>query len=463
MEACLKTLAPGRRVLLWYSDDVVWHEALIGVVVTDKLAVIYTPDKDMYMEDLSCGDDGPRRVKNLGPKFALPKNLRARAYRFREQINNDLIKQVFVDAVKLAEGEGHRVRIPSHMIDAEDNVVEVSSLYGDAFPFDLPVAAVTKPGDASVGTPKNARLVRPAVGDSVWVAAEPVGGLLLGQEVSLNEETDVQCVDRVALAFRQGEYVKVEMIRVTDASSYADRRRELFAASATEAGSSGDRATGDGKKEDADGGEVRTLWVDYDEHGDRFKRWRDVVKESYSPSFEEKPLEGPSTGLHLIKHAERHGGDPRLWLQLWARTKHVEPTDRVHHELKVLTDCLYYAGTHDQLNIPALVSLEVVCRRIQAIVDAYSHASKPSWENARIFSGQGTPEDIVSPTFRSYAVKRNKEELELLQARQKVRELRGSAASEEIETADGLPSKTPKHPKAKAKSGAKGGGGQAEA
>jgi len=26
----------------------------------------------------------------------------------------------------------------------------------------------------------------------------------------------------------------------------------------------------------------------------------------------------------------------------------------VHHELKVLTDCLLYAGTFDQLNIPAL-------------------------------------------------------------------------------------------------------------
>ena len=87
--------------------------------------------------------------------------------------------------------------------------------------------------------------------------------------------------------------------------------------------------------------------------------------------------------------------------------------------------------------------MEVVCRRIQAIVDAYSHPSRPSWENAKIFAGQGSPEDIVSPSFRSYAAKRNKDELELLQARQKVRELRGSPAIpiEEGDPSDALPSK----------------------
>ena len=102
--------------------------------------------------------------------------------------------------------------------------------------------------------------------------------------------------------------------------------------------------------------------------------------------------------------------------------------------------------------------MEVLCRRIQAIVDAYSHPSKPSWENARLFSGQGSLEDIVSPTFRSYAVRKNKDKLELLQARQKVRELRGGQNVEDGELADTLP----KGPKArsKAKAGGKGADGQ---
>ena len=141
--------------------------------------------------------------------------------------------------------------------------------------------------------------MRPAVGDSVWLASEPLGGRKLGQEVSLNEETDVQCGDRVALAFRQGEYVKVEMVRITQAADYAQRRRALFAAS------SDDKEASGSKPVDSDDSEVRTLWVDFDEHGERFKRWRDVVKESFTPTFEEKPLEGPATALHLIKHSER--------------------------------------------------------------------------------------------------------------------------------------------------------------
>ncbi len=123
--------------------------------------------------------------------------------------------------------------------------------------------------------------------------------------------------------------------------------------------------------QEEDDKEVRTLWVDYDEHGERFKRWRDVCCESYAPAFEEKPLEGPCTAPHTIKH-ERHGGDPRLWLQLWMRSNHIESGDRTYHEMKVLVDSLYFAGTFDQVNIPALMAMEVICLRIQAIVDAYT-------------------------------------------------------------------------------------------
>ena len=452
---CLKTLLPGRRILLWYTNDNVWHEIIVGMVATESLAAIYTPDSDLYLEDLTCsGVDGPSRLRSLGPRMTLPRNLRARAYGFRAAVTDDDIRKIILDSAKLIESEGHTLVLPDDVVDSKGTDVNIDTFFGGSCP--LRVVPIGATG-SSPQTPKNALVVRPALGDSVWLAAEPLGGLLLGQEVSLNEETDVQCGDRFALALRQGEYVKVEMVRISDAADYAEKRRQLFSGTAASSGSSDDKA----KKVEEDS-EVRTLWVDFDEHGDRFKRWRDVVKESYTPSFDEKPLEGPATGLHLIKHAERHGGDPRLWLQLWARAKHIEVTDRVHHELKVLTDCLYFAGTHDQLNIPALVSMEIVCRRVQAIVDAYSHASKPSWENAKIFTGQGTPEDIVSPSFRTYAAKKNKDELELLQARQKVRELRVGGGSDDIDIVDGLPSKPPKGPKAKPKGGPKGGGGQAD-
>ena len=470
---CYAKLTTGSRCLLWYPDDSVWHEAMIGLVTSPDSAVIYTPDGDLYREVLSClGESGPSRLRGLLPNMNLPRNLRAPAYRFRDRITDERIKQVLRDSLDVAEAEGYVVELPKKVVDAAGQEIDLNTMFGGHFLRRRIVAPAGRmPAEglaAENGSPKNAVVVRPATGDSVWVAAEPLGGMVLGQEVSLNMETDVQCGDRHALALRQGEWLKVEMIRVSDAGDYAERRRMLFAGTKTsgsgECPALPDKTAEKAEKSDEkeEDGKVRTLWVDTDEHGERYKRWRDVVKESYTPVFEEKPLEGPATALYLIKHVERHGGDPRLWLQLWMRAKHVESTDRTYHELKVLVDALWFAGTFDQVNIPALVSMEVVCRRIQAIVDAYANPNRPSWENAKLFTGQGTPEDIVSPTFKTYAAKKNKDELELLQARQKVRELRTTHApqTDEVEVGDGLPGKPNKPPKKKG--GGKGAGGQVE-
>ena len=72
----------------------------------------------------------------------------------------------------------------------------------------------------------------------------------------------------------------------------------------------------------------------------------------------------------------------RLDAALWQREKKLESADRVIHEMKVLTDTLYYAGAYDCLNLGALISIEIVCRRIQTIVDAYSNPARPNWERA---------------------------------------------------------------------------------
>lgn len=458
-EACYLGLKPGSRILLWYADDSVWHEAMVGLVLGGEEIVMYTPDKDLYVEAVGCkGDYGPIRLRGLLPNGNLPRNLRARAYRFREKVTDELIRQVFRDALSLADGEDRHYIMPTQAVDQAFEVVSIDALFGGKFlRTRLPRGRGREEvpgrhdGGSPVGTPKNAKVVEPAMGDYVWVSAEPLGGLILGQEVSLNAETDVQCGPRHAMALRRGEWVKVEMIQIGEAADYASKRRSLFGHAATpgsgecppEPVGAASETKGAKAVQDEDDKEVRTLWVDYDEHGERFKRWRDVCCESYAPTFGEKPLEGPCTALHTIKHTERHGGDPRLWLQLWMRSKHIESGDRTYHEMKVLVDSLYFAGTFDQVNIPALMAMEVICRRIQAIVDAYSNPSRPSWENAKIFAGQGGPEDIVSPTFRTYAQKKNKEELELMQARQKVRELRGSPAvsQDDVDPSDSLPSK----------------------
>ena len=109
-----------------------------------------------------------------------------------------------------------------------------------------------------------------------------------------------------------------------------------------------------------------------------------------------------------------------MWLSLWQREKHLETTDRVMHEMKVLTDAVYWAGVYDQLNIGASVAIDTLVRRIFTIVDAYGNPSKPNWDNAKIFGGQGSPDDCVDPTFKAWAARKAKDEAEIHLARSKV-------------------------------------------
>lgn len=77
-------------------------------------------------------------------------------------------------------------------------------------------------------------------------------------------------------------------------------------------------------------------------------------------SWHDLPLEGPVTTLHLARHYERHDGDPRQWLQMWARDKHLDSNLRVVHEFHVLMKVILFPGVYDQLHLGAIVCLEVV-------------------------------------------------------------------------------------------------------
>ena len=134
-EECYWNLGSGSRVLLWYSDDNVWHEAMIGLIVSDEDAYIYTPDHDLYRERLSCkGAVGPVKLRGLGPRMTLPRNLRARAYRFREKVDDDFIRKVVKEAHTLARAEiGDEVAAPIHVVDRDGLRVEVDTFFVGGF------------------------------------------------------------------------------------------------------------------------------------------------------------------------------------------------------------------------------------------------------------------------------------------------------------------------------------------
>ncbi|CAE8693166.1 unnamed protein product [Polarella glacialis] len=474
-------------LLVFYDDDDVWHERLLLYPIQGLRWYVLTPDGDEYGETLRGDITGPSRIRRLGPNYATPGALYAGAYRFKDYPDDDemrgLIRRGHGEAVQECAASGQAVAIPTHVLQSDGTRLELDAYFGGHFIARrltragarlAPVSAAAKaaPAGPGLGPAASAADVvakadaggglgpvalwrsqldvhagTPGPVGTVWLASEPLGGLVLGQEVTLNSVTDVIFGSHTALALRKGLWVKCELLREADAPEYSDMRKKLFGATTPlelldshEADNEVElrnRLLGkkmpelraeEGVSVKEESSEVRTLWVDYDAHGERHKAWREVVRESSAQVYADFPLEGPPTCLHLIRHIERTGGDPRLWLQIWLRAKKLEESDRVAHEMKVLVDVLYYGGIYDQLNMPALISMEVVCRRLQLVVEAYANPARPSWENARLYASQASTEEIISPAFKSWAAKRNKEEAEIASARTRARDLRGGGA-----------------------------------
>lgn len=146
--------------------------------------------------------------------------------------------------------------------------------------------------------------------------------------------------------------------------------------------------------------DARTLFVDYDTEGERFKEWRQVTLECKEYSYKDWPLEGPLTTLHFLKHTARHRGDPKRWLSEWMRAKQIQENGRMRLEMRILIECVYIGGTYNQLNLSGLACVEVVVRRIQAIIDAYSTGPIPDWHSARVITAYKSPEDAISPQLK---------------------------------------------------------------
>jgi hypothetical protein len=173
--------------------------------------------------------------------------------------------------------------------------------------------------------------------------------------------------------------------------------------------------------------DLRVLYVDTDDTDTRYKEWRKVVLESKTVTYSDVPLDGPLSALNWCRHTHRFGGNPRLWFNEFARSKSIQSTDRVYHELSTLVDAIYHAGTYDQYNVGCSICVEVLARRIQSIVDAYSNPGRIDFTQARLFVGTSSLEDAIDPALRNYVARRSKDEAEIQNAREKARALAGPA------------------------------------
>ena len=433
--ASFPDLFPGLTLAVFSDDDVLLHERLVLWRLTDLEWYVLTPDLDMYAEDLSCsGGDGPSKFKVKGKDFRYWSRVGGGSYRFAKPINDDqllrtYIKQAFRKGSKEASFDPDWR--PDHVVDTKGVVQDTDVFLGplvlhrltDKGPANRRAmgAGVVAGGDTSGDDDRVTRPIVEADPSQVWLITENIDQYKIGDYARVDPSRDLMLGGHTGLIRVASGWAKAELILTTDAAEFVRARRG-------DAGSpspSPHQATEIHENEEGSS-DARTLMVDYDHQGARFKEWRVVVADSKDYHYEDWPCEGPSTVLHLLKHMMKFGGDPKQWLELWARQKSISDQDRVKHELRCLMDVLYLGGTFDQLNMPVLASFETVARRVQCIVDAYAAGGSgaPDWGNAKLFTGYTGPEDLVMPQLKTWAARRGKEEVELYQARHKMRELR---------------------------------------
>ena len=457
--ASLANLLPGQILAVYYSDDVVWHERLLLWRHGPDCWFILTPDLDLYAEDLGMrGEDGPSRVKVKGQDFKYWSRVGGTAYRFSAPVSTDdslrsYIRQAFREGLK--DDSFDREWRPEHVVDVKGLLQPCQDFLGDMVLLTSHRITGKGPGVLrQAGQLPSGVDVKPITlpdEDHVWVVLEKIDSFQFGQAVEVNPDKDIMIDGRTGLVKTASGWAKVELVGVAASPEFLELRRPSLATPP--------EPVVDSKRESSDegSGDARTLFIDFDAQGVRFKDWRAVAQECVEYHYEDWPHSGPATVHHLLKHFYKYGGDPKQWLELWCRQKGIADQDRVKHELRCLMEVFHHAGSYDQLNLPVLASMETVARRVQCIVDAYAQggSASPDWGNAKLFTGYVGPDDLVMPQLKSWAARKGKEEVELFQARNRMKEFRKSSASTEeaaVAAADGsLPAGGNPKPKRRAR------------
>ncbi|CAE7388043.1 unnamed protein product [Symbiodinium sp. CCMP2592] len=419
----------GQRVAAYFNDDRMYHERVLLWKSHDMTWAILTPDMDVYMEDFSgAGDVGCDRFRIKDVDFKYWSRVGGAVYRFGEIVSDEMLRNSIGEAFDLMGEEVFKREAwrPEKILTQDGTMVDPSAFLGRIL---VPrrVRGKGNIGQGPTEEPASTPMSPPA--GFFWLSAEQHGAIKIGDEIDLTAFKTVG-LDGHNVAFKTGaQWLRAELVKTSELDDFLrDRavRGTVGAMTSPKAVGAVEESDDGDQKQDVPSEDARTLAVDYDEQGERFKDWKQVVAESREYAYQDWPWEGPLTTLYILKQMYKQGGNPKLWLQLWSRSKGVQEHDRVMHELRTLCEILYQGGVYDQLNMATLSSFEVCCRRLQSIIDAYASgtASSPDWGAAKIITNFRSPEDIVAPQLRNWAAKRGKDEVELANARAKMRDHR---------------------------------------
>ena len=389
----LSRCLPGDRLAVWYSDDSMYHERILiwRGKSSEGSWYILTPDLDLYEESYDDPSDGPHHFKIKGIDFKYYSRLPSAIYRFSEDLSVDDMKKYIIqalDEMSLKEfGPGEW--LPSY-VKVGGKEVSTSGLLGNRV-----VTRRLVRGGGQVEHPQGLMVlvesldssvkelvvaIGPAPDSHVWMHFPAKHEDGLAKEVVVSKGRGVRTGEEQGLYWENGRWLHLQLVKIEEAPELMERysrgldhdlaaRLGLPSHDDVRAKEEEAKEKGEAEPENPD---ARDLEVDYDAQGERYKEWRQVALEAKEYTFQDWPLDGPLTTGHLIKHFSKFGGDPKRWLADWMRSKQIHENDRISFEMKVLIESLYLAGTYDQLNMSCLASVEVISRRVQAVVDAYS-------------------------------------------------------------------------------------------
>ncbi|CAK0871112.1 unnamed protein product, partial [Prorocentrum cordatum] len=416
-----------------------WHERILlypaaseasGAGLPGACWVVYTPDHDMYIEELEGGspDDSPVEWLEMPRDLRLPSGL-GRAYRFdespTEEVMKGLYRRAFSAAQADAEARGVLLEAPTAVRTAAGRDVAVHEVLGANFfggrrmtgkrpPLGLdlggdrgghagPAAAAAEAlGDSGPPGPAVEGTSTPRSSGRVWRAAEADERCRIALGDELGPPAHSLCGKGLCLA-APGRAVVVHLTGLDQDSFVMSLRGgegHPFSAGAENGG----------------GGDARTLTVKSGPRG-RGREWREVVDACEEEPFSDFPVEHEQ----LIKY-------------------------------------IGLAGTHDQLDLSNCAFAEAIFRRAQTIewsyhdrlrgADSASSKDKMSPGEFSAFSGFSKAGDLlmVAPALLEFVkgqvekdaaimknIRKAREEREL-RRKGALRELRGAGVCEDIDS-----------------------------
>ncbi|CAK0903327.1 unnamed protein product [Prorocentrum cordatum] len=473
----LLALLAGFAVVRYAGGDL-WHERILlhpaasetaGAGLPGACWVVYTPDRDMYIEELEGGspDDSPVEWLEMPRDLRLPSGL-GRAYRFEESPTEEAMKGLYRRAFSAAhadaEARGVQLETPAAVRTAAGRDVAVQEALGANFFGGRRMTGKRPPlgldlGGDHGGHPGTAAAAAEGIGDSgapgpavegtstprssgrVWRAAEAdeLCRIALGDE--LGPPAQSLCGKGLCLA-APGRAVVVHLTGLDQDSFVMSLRSGEGHPLSAGAGNGG-------------GGDARTLTVKSGPRG-RGREWREVVDACEEEPFGDFPVAGPRSAWWCLDFLRRRRTptDHHLMFKTTARLQSEQWGVQEHEQLMKYIEL---AGTYDQLDLSNCAFAEAIFRRAQTIewsyhdrlreADSASSKDKMSPEEFSAFSGFSKAGDLlmVAPTLLEFVkgqvekdaaimknIRKAREEREL--RRKALRELRGAGVYEDIDS-----------------------------